>query len=49
MGLVVNGTVITRTQSFPITGSFDVYQWKAFANSNRASLQATLDAMRKVD
>ena len=26
MGLAVNGTVITRTQSFPITGSFDVYQ-----------------------
>ena len=26
MGLKVNGTVITRTQSFPITGSFDVYQ-----------------------
>jgi fibronectin type 3 domain-containing protein len=25
MGLKVNGTVITRTQSFPITGSFDVY------------------------
>jgi hypothetical protein len=25
MGLVVNGTVITRTQRFPITGSFDVY------------------------
>src|SRR5262245_2039011 len=26
MGLRVNGTVITRSQSFPITGSFDVYQ-----------------------
>jgi fibronectin type 3 domain-containing protein len=26
MGLKVNGTIITRTQSFPITGSFDVYQ-----------------------
>jgi fibronectin type 3 domain-containing protein len=26
MGLVVNGSVITRTQRFPITGSFDVYQ-----------------------
>ena len=25
MGLSVNGTVITRTQSFPITGSFDTY------------------------
>jgi F5/8 type C domain/Fibronectin type III domain len=29
MGLVVNGTVITRTQRFPITGSFDVYQHSA--------------------
>jgi fibronectin type 3 domain-containing protein len=26
MGLRVNGTVITSTQSFPITGSFDTYQ-----------------------
>ncbi|MEV6924792.1 discoidin domain-containing protein [Dactylosporangium sp. NPDC051485] len=26
MGLRVNGTVITTTQSFPITGSFEVYQ-----------------------
>lgn len=26
MGLAVNGTVITTTQRFPITGSFDVYQ-----------------------
>ncbi|HEX4702573.1 MAG TPA: fibronectin type III domain-containing protein, partial [Pseudonocardiaceae bacterium] len=26
MGLSVNGTVITRTERFPITGSFDVYQ-----------------------
>ncbi|OLB78036.1 MAG: hypothetical protein AUI14_14405 [Actinobacteria bacterium 13_2_20CM_2_71_6] len=26
MGLKVNGTVITTTQSFPITGSFDTYQ-----------------------
>ncbi len=26
MGLAVNGAVITTTQSFPITGSFDVYQ-----------------------
>jgi F5/8 type C domain/Fibronectin type III domain len=40
MGLVVNGTVITRTQRFPITGSFDVYsdstlqvQLKAGVNS----------------
>jgi fibronectin type 3 domain-containing protein len=29
MGLRVNGAVITRTQSFPITGSFDVYQHSA--------------------
>jgi hypothetical protein len=29
MGLVVNGTVITRSQSFPITGSFDTY-WHSF-------------------
>lgn len=29
MGLMVNGVVITRTQSFPITGSFDVYQHSA--------------------
>jgi fibronectin type 3 domain-containing protein len=26
MGLAVNGTVITTTQSFPITGSFETYQ-----------------------
>lgn len=26
MGLSVNGTVITRTERFPITGSFDTYQ-----------------------
>jgi titin len=26
MGLLVNGTVITTTQSFPITGSFDTYR-----------------------
>ena len=25
MGLSVNGTVITSTQSFPITGSFETY------------------------
>ncbi|RCG31401.1 hypothetical protein DQ384_11895 [Sphaerisporangium album] len=29
MGLKVNGTVITSTQSFPITGSFDTYQLSA--------------------
>src|SRR5258706_16149038 len=26
MGLKVNGTIITSTERFPITGSFDVYQ-----------------------
>jgi predicted phage tail protein len=26
MGLAVNGTVVTRTERFPITGSFDTYQ-----------------------
>ncbi len=29
MGLIVNGVVITYHQSFPITGSFDVYQHSA--------------------
>jgi fibronectin type 3 domain-containing protein len=29
MGLRVNGTVITSSQSFPITGSFDTYQHSA--------------------
>jgi hypothetical protein len=29
MGLMVNGTVITTSQRFPITGSFDVYQHSA--------------------
>jgi fibronectin type 3 domain-containing protein len=29
MGLSVNGTVITTTQSFPITGSFETYQHSA--------------------
>jgi hypothetical protein len=36
MGLKVNGVVITSTQSFPITGSFDVYQL--------SSLQVRLNA-----
>lgn len=36
MGLMVNGTVITSTQRFPITGSFDTYQHTA--------LQAHLNA-----
>src|SRR5260370_17628580 len=38
MGLAVNGTVITTTERFPITGSFDVYQ--------DSSLQAHLNAGR---
>ena len=36
MGLAVNGTVITTTERFPITGSFDVYQ--------HSSLQVHLNA-----
>jgi fibronectin type 3 domain-containing protein len=36
MGLMVNGTVLTTTERFPITGSFDVYQ--------DSSLQAHLNA-----
>ncbi len=36
MGLEVNGTVLTTTERFPITGSFDVYQL--------SSLQAHLNA-----
>jgi fibronectin type 3 domain-containing protein len=36
MGLMVNGVVITQTERFPITGSFDVYQHSA--------LQANLNA-----
>jgi fibronectin type 3 domain-containing protein len=38
MGVAVNGTVITTTERFPITGSFDVYQ--------DSSLQAHLNAGR---
>ncbi|HEY2903062.1 MAG TPA: hypothetical protein VGL59_20945 [Polyangia bacterium] len=36
MGLMVNGAVVTRTQRFPITGSFDTYKHSA--------LQAHLNA-----
>ncbi|HEX3696794.1 MAG TPA: hypothetical protein VH374_15545 [Polyangia bacterium] len=36
MGLMVNGAVVTRTQRFPITGSFDTYKHSA--------LQARLNA-----
>jgi predicted phage tail protein len=36
MGLAVNGTVLTSTERFPITGSFDVYQ--------HSSLQVHLNA-----
>ncbi len=38
MGVAVNGTVITTTERFPITGSFDTYQ--------HSSLQAHLNAGR---
>ncbi len=38
MGVAVNGTVLTSTERFPITGSFDVYQ--------DSSLQAHLNAGR---
>ena len=38
MGVAVNGTAITTTERFPITGSFDVYQ--------DSSLQAHLNAGR---
>jgi fibronectin type 3 domain-containing protein len=38
MGVAVNGTVITTSERFPITGSFDVYQ--------DSSLQAHLNAGR---
>jgi fibronectin type 3 domain-containing protein len=38
MGVAVNGTAITATERFPITGSFDVYQ--------DSSLQAHLNAGR---
>ncbi|MFC4585323.1 fibronectin type III domain-containing protein [Sphaerisporangium corydalis] len=40
MGLKVNGTVITRTQSFPITGSFDVYQHSALQVQLRAGVNS---------
>lgn len=40
MGLVVNGTVITRHQSFPITGSFDVYQQSALQVQLRAGVNS---------
>jgi Fibronectin type III domain len=36
MGLAVNGTIVTSTERFPITGSFDVYQ--------HSSLQVHLNA-----
>lgn len=40
MGLAVNGTVITRHQSFPITGSFDVYQQSALQVQLRAGVNS---------
>ncbi|WP_228561743.1 discoidin domain-containing protein [Catenulispora rubra] len=46
MQLVVNGTVITSTEHFPVTGSFDVYQHSALqvhlnAGKNSITLGAT--------
>lgn len=55
MGLRVNGTVITRTQSFPITGSFDVYQHSALqvhlnAGANSVQMFAVSDhGLSRVD
>jgi hypothetical protein len=48
MGLKVNGVVITTTERFPITGSFDVYQHSALqvqlkAGVNSISLLAVSD------
>ncbi|HZM80550.1 MAG TPA: fibronectin type III domain-containing protein [Candidatus Limnocylindrales bacterium] len=44
MGLVVNGTVFTRHQSFPITGSFDVYQQSAL----QVQLRAGVNSIRQI-
>jgi fibronectin type 3 domain-containing protein len=55
MGLRVNGTVITRSQSFPITGSFDTYQHSALqvhlnAGANTISQFAVSDhGLSRVD
>jgi chitodextrinase len=48
MGLEVNGTVITSTERFPITGSFDVYQHSSLqvhlnAGKNSVSMLAVSD------
>jgi fibronectin type 3 domain-containing protein len=48
MGLAVNGTVITTTERFPITGSFDVYQHSFLqahlnAGTNSISMLAASD------
>jgi fibronectin type 3 domain-containing protein len=48
MGVTVNGTVITSSESFPITGSFDVYQHSALqvhlnAGVNSVALDAVSD------
>jgi hypothetical protein len=48
MGLEVNGTVITTTERFPVTGSFDVYQDSALqvhlnAGKNSIALVAVSD------
>jgi hypothetical protein len=44
MGVVVNGTVLTTTERFPITGSFDVYQnsfLQAHLNAGKNSIALT--------
>lgn len=48
MGLAVNGTVVTSTERFPITGSFDVYQHSALqvhlnAGANSIGMLAVSD------
>ncbi|MEV8515439.1 discoidin domain-containing protein [Dactylosporangium sp. NPDC051484] len=40
MGLRVNGAVVTTTQSFPITGSFEVYQHSALQVQLRAGVNS---------
>ncbi len=46
MGLMVNGTTITSTQRFPITGSFDTYQHTALqANLNAGKNSITMFAV----
>jgi hypothetical protein len=55
MGLTVNGTAITSTERFPITGSFDVYQHSSLqvqlhAGTNSISMFAVAhDGVARVD